>query len=89
MRDVRFTRYRQGGTARPNLHLIRQNGVVHIVAYTEGPAVVLLCPDGTPEGDDFRMDMRCGKTVKMYCGGRNRITDSHPTCVFCISGHDP
>jgi len=77
------------GTVRRHLHVIRHDGVVHIVSYTEGITAVTIRQNGTPTYAEFRMETYCGKTAKMYRDGCNRITDAHPTCVQCVVKETP
>ncbi len=83
MHNIRFAEKNKGGHAVPHLYLIRHDGVVHVISYTEGPSIVFV-NNGTPVNDVFHMYTRCGKTVKMYCGGLNKITHMHPTCIRCL-----
>lgn len=82
---LRLAEEGRGGHVRPHIHLVRHDGVVHVVKYTEGPSVIVLDARNTPVADEFRMDLWCGRSVKMYLGGRNRITKAYPTCVRCVT----
>lgn len=68
----------------PHVHIVRHDGIVHVVKYTEGASEITLDARGTPVDGSFRMHVHCARAVKMYLGGRNRITSAHPTCVRCI-----
>lgn len=83
MRALRLSRV--DGFALRNIQIVRHDGVVHIAYFTEGPPTILVA-HGTPVSDAFRLQMRCDKTVKMHCGGKNRFTDAAPTCFLCIAG---
>jgi hypothetical protein len=86
IRRLRVAAEGRGGHVLPHIRVVRHDGIVHVVKYTEGASEIALDGRGTPVDSSFRMHMRCDQAAKMYLGGRNRITSMHPTCVRCIGG---